>query len=400
MKVFIVTNEAYPHGMAAASRITCYAKALLLAGIDVEIVIYFRSETSERPRNTLLSGVYDGVSYRYVCDTTIREKNLIKRKFYDFCDRKRAIDYLKNHMVKGDAILAYFRQHGFTKSLVKFAHKYKYPIVRDLCEYPYATIRINKDTEKKCIKYMKEIFTSFDGSICISENLLTLARTYSPNGAHIKVPILIDESKKDFSKVQAKEFDYKYLFHAGTLYQQKDGILDVLDAFSLALKSLPSDTKYLFTGYLKTSPDAESIRNKITNLGLEKNVLFLGYLSDIELLEYEKGASLFVINKLDNLQNKYCFATKTGEYLLTGNPILTTSIGETNQYLTNGISAYIVEHNNIQQMADTIICALTHSKESKEIGIKGRIIAEQSFTIASQSNSLKVFFEELVRTKQ
>ena len=398
MKVYIVTNEAYPHGMAAALRITCYAKALLMVGIGVEVVIYFRSEISNKPRNTLLSGTHNGVEYRYVCDTTIREKSLLKRKFYDYRDRTKAIKYLKTHMVKGDAILAYLRQDVFTKSLIRFAHNHKYPIVRDFCEYPYATTNIEKDTEEKCIKYMKDIFKSFDGSICISENLLTLARTYNPNGNHIKVPILIDESNKDFSKVRAKELDYKYIFHAGTLYQQKDGILDVLDAFSRAIKKLPNNTKYIFTGYLEASPDAESIRNKITNLGLEENVLFLGYLSDIELLEYEKGASLFIINKLDNLQNKYCFATKIGEYLLTGNPVLITNIGETNQYLTNRHSAYIVEHNNILQMADTIIYALTHSKESKEIGFKGRQVAKKSFTVASQSNSLKLFFEELVCT--
>lgn len=47
-----------------------------------------------------------------------------------------------------------------------------------------------------------------------------------------------------------------------------------------------------------------------------------------KLMEYTKGASLFIIYKNENIQNKYCFATKLGEYLLSGNPVITTDVGE------------------------------------------------------------------------
>ena len=36
MKVYIVTTEPFPNGLAATGRIKCYAKALISEGVDVD----------------------------------------------------------------------------------------------------------------------------------------------------------------------------------------------------------------------------------------------------------------------------------------------------------------------------------------------------------------------------
>lgn len=395
MKVYIVTNEAYPYGMAAASRITCYAKALLYAGLEVEVVNYFRTENSKSAKNTESCGIFEGIPFRYIAGTTIRSGNMFLRKLNDALDRIRLIKYLQDNMKQGDCILAYFQQNVISKNLLSFAHKNGYPIVRDLCEYPYASSAIKPSTQKRCSDYMKNIFPRYDGSICISQALLELAMQYSPNGRHIKIPILIDETKKDFGRIEQKQLGFPYLFHAGTLYQQKDGILDVLTAFAKALPSLPSGTKYLFTGSIEKSPDAQSIREKIKELQLQKRVEFIGYLPDEELLKYEKGTTLFIVNKIDNIQNHYCFPTKIGEYLLSGNPVLTTDIGETNYYLAANTSAYIVRQSSISAMAEAIVNAFTNVTLSKSIGLKGRKVAMDSFSVISQSSTLAQYFKSL-----
>lgn len=44
MKVYIVTTEPFPNGLAATGRIKCYAKALISEGVDVEVVNFHRTE--------------------------------------------------------------------------------------------------------------------------------------------------------------------------------------------------------------------------------------------------------------------------------------------------------------------------------------------------------------------
>lgn len=397
MKVFIVTSEGYPHGFAAACRITCYAKALILAGIHVEVVVYHRSEIfGTKAINTEKCGIYEGIPFCYIGETPQRDKNVFIRKFHDWQDANNTINYLECNMQKGDIILCYFREDKFGRKLTAFAHKYGYPIIRDLCEYPYAVTTLNERTEQKCMQYMQTDFQRFDGAICISENLLNLAMQYAPEKHHIKIPILIDETKWDFSKVKPILSEAPYIFHSGTLYQQKDGILDVLSAFADALPQLPHGTQYFFTGSIDKSPDRIAIKQIIAERHLENNVQFLGYLSQEDIRRYIKGASLFIINKLDNLQNQYCFATKLGEYLLSGNPVLMTDIGEATLYLTNQESAYIVKHDSKDNLAVALVSALTDKGASCNIGRNGLSVANENFTCVAVSLKLKRYLDKLV----
>lgn len=397
MKVFIVTCEGYPHGFAAAGRITCYAKALCLAGFEVEVVIFRRSEKSDtRAINTEGNGIYDGIKFCYVAGTPLRSKNPFVRKFCDWKDACSTIAYLKCNMQKGDIILCYFREDVFGRKLTTFAHKYNYPIVRDLCEYPYATTALNEQTERRCHKYMSTDFQRFDGAICISEKLLEMALRYAPNKHHIKIPIIIDETKWNFSNVEPFQTDFPYIFHSGTLYQQKDGILDVLSAFAKALPHLPQGIRYIFTGNIDKSPDREAIKQLILEHDLEGRVIFLAYLSQDVMCQYIKGASLFVINKKDNLQNQYCFATKLGEYLLSGNPVLTTDIGEAMNYLKNNESVYIIKHDSTDSLAATLISALNDENRSRNIGHNGLLVARTNFTCTAISSKLNQYFKQFV----
>lgn len=379
MKVYIVTQEGFPNGMAAASRIKCYAKAIINAGADVEVITYTRSEVfGKSPRNTNGNGIFQNIPFRYAGNTPLRSSNIFIRFFDDILDEYRTLLYLKKNMQSGDVILTYLREAKFDKKLFQFAKKYGYKIFRDLCEYPYAVNTITEETKKKANRYLKNRFSRYDGSICISESLLQLAKSYHPSGQHFKVPILIDDTKWRFDDVSPIQRPYSYIFHSGALLQQKDGILDVLKAFADAIPSLPKKIKYLFTGYLDCSPDADQIKRIIEEKHLEDYVEFLGYLSDMEMKQYLLGATLFIVLKNDNLQNQFCFATKLGEYLLSGNPVITTNVGEPKYYLKDRVNAILINDNR-QELTNAIIDLVCNPDEAKRIGKEGKACAENNF---------------------
>ena len=97
MKVYIVTKEPFPNGMAAVNRIKCYAKALIGQGISCEVLIFTRTERyGQTPRNTIGKGVTDeGIPFRYIGGTPIRGKNVLIRKIHDRLDKWNTLRFLK-----------------------------------------------------------------------------------------------------------------------------------------------------------------------------------------------------------------------------------------------------------------------------------------------------------------
>lgn len=79
-----------------------------------------------------------------------------------------------------------------------------------------------------------------------------------------------------------------------------------------------------------------------------------------ELLNLQHHAAMSVVYKVKNIQTKYCFATKIGEVLMAGVPLITTSIGEHNFYLSNNNNAFIVDSE--EELAEAICYVLDHKE--------------------------------------
>lgn len=401
MQVYIITGESIPFGMAATNRISCYAKGLISSGVKCEIVIYTRNRNINNQKyiNKHGTGTFEGISFRYPGGKSHQANNKLLRFLHRHWDKYKTTQYLKKNLKHGDIILAYMREDKYAKKLIHIAKKNDIAIYRDLCELPYATRKENGNTRSRSIDYLKNIFPQFTGAICISDTLLNVAYKYNPFGNHIKIPILVDLSKWDYEQVDKKTTDFPYIFHSGTLYQQKDGILDVLRAYGEALPQIPSNVKYLFTGSIDNTMDAEQIKVVIKKYQLENRIKFLGYLEQKQLLSYIKGAMFFIIFKNDNLQNKYCFATKTGEYLLSGNALITTNIGEANNYLKDDENACVIETGNTKLLTEAIVKFVNSPQLRKRIGAKGRETALKNFSCQVHGERLRTFFSKNPRYK-
>lgn len=396
MKVYIITTEPYPNGMAATNRIKCYAQAFLSQRIDCQVVIAKRTEVyGQKLRNIVGVDKEFYTPFSYIGGTPIRSSNILIRRLYDYKDRNDTLKYIENNICKGDVIITYMREDPMCVRIIRKGHKIGAKVIRDLCELPYGTGLENTTTAKKRKDYMRRIFPLYDGAICISESLYDLAKNFKSSKAKlVKVPILVDENEWNYSNVNSMNIEVPYLFHSGSLQQQKDGVVDALIAFGKAIKHIPFQVNYYFTGKLEDSPDLIIIQQVIQEYSLEGKIQFLGYLSDIELKSHIKSAKGFVVNKMENLQNNYCFATKLGEYLLSGNPVITTNVGEARYYLQNGINAIIVEQGNIESLSQAIIKLFLDEFDNK-VGINGQITATQNFTTKKQGQILKKYLNEL-----
>lgn len=395
MKVYILTGEPFPNGMAATNRIRCYARAIKEGGLDCEVLIFRRTEIyGQKPKNTIGQGAFNSIPFRFIGGTPLRGSHVFVRQANDRLDIWRTKRYLKRNLQKGDVLFFYMdRSVELTLMYMRVAHSKGALCVRDLCELPYGTgAETKKSIRLREITFTKQ-FPKLDGIISISDSLLNLAKKYSsPTCEHIKVPILVDYNQY-YLPDKSNSVETPYIFHAGTLYEQKDGILGMIEAFGEVTQILKTPIKFISTGDINKTHEYEKrqIEEMITRYHLENKLQFIGYISSDELKDYLSKASLVIINKYSTQQNEFCFSTKVGEYLAAAKPIIITNVGEAMNWLANGENAYVIEPGNVTELTNTIVYVLTHLEESNKVGKAGQEVCRRCFDYRAWSKPLNEY---------
>lgn len=397
MKVFLVTKEGFPHGMAASKRIMCYAKGWISQGIDCEVVVYTRSEVyGKKPKNTKGSGMVDGiVPFRYIKGTPLRESNVLARRWNDYLDRVRLKKYLLANLQKGDMVFAYNGNDSYSKDILKIAHSCGAAYAQELCELPFGTAEVTPALKKKRQKFEKTLMPLLDGMISISDALTDYARQHcSPECIITKVPILVNYEEYVQSD-QSEGIEPPYIFHSGTLFQQKDGFLDMLKAFGMAARQLTFDVRFVSTGKVEGSRHEAEIKRIIKEYDITDKVTFTGYLSNEELRRRLAKAAFVVINKLTTKQNKYCFSTKLGEYMAASKAIITTRVGESMNWLTHEKDAYIIEPDNVNELSQAMVRLFQDVELRTKLGQEAEKTCDKSFSIMNNSLILSDFARKM-----
>ena len=315
------------------------------------------------------------------------------RKINDYQDRLKLVKFLVNKLKNDDIVLWYCGVFvSFVNTIIDIVHIKNAKFVRDVCELPYGTSEETIKSVKLRKKTLLKQFPKCDGFITISDALTNLVKKYQSSYAKvIKIPILVDFEKYDLPDY-SKNSEFPYILHSGTLYEQKDGILGMIEAFGIASQKLSYSIRFILTGKKESSPHFLEINNLIKKYQLEDKIIFTGYLSDSELKEYLSKASLVIINKYKTQQNEYCFSTKLGEYLSAGKPVIITKVGEAMNWLTDGESAYFVESEDVLLLAEKIVHAFTDTEDRCKIAHRGKIVCKNSFDYHGYGSKLLDFF--------
>ena len=393
MKVYIITREPFPIGMAATNRIICLAKAFRSAGVDCSVVIFRRGYTTNSIPGI---GFFEGIPYKYIGGSAQRAKGKLKAKFQSFFLMIQLLVFLTHRIKSGNVIYDFFGKSNILKSImIWLVHKNGGFCVRELCEYPFGTGKETKKIVKQRKYALNRLFPQYDGIVAISDALVDLAKHYcSPKCVIQKVPILVDFEKYNLPD-ESSQASIPYIFHSGTLYEQKDGILGMIEAFGRAAKELDFPVKFICTGYKEKSPHIHEISSLIKKYHLENSVVFTGFISEDKLKVYLKGASMCIVNKYPNQQNRYCFSTKLGEYMAAGKAIIITRVGEAINWLEDKKNAIIVEPNDRQALADAIVKLFTDKELRQSIGSEARNKCFQTFDFHNYGQVLNQFISKI-----
>lgn len=272
--------------------------------------------------------------------------------------------------------------HFFLKSKCKVFHeRTEHPEVSKASPFNH----LNK-------KYLK-LLPKVDGLFVISTALKDYFALLGVPSKKIHILNMVVDASR-FSEINKSGKKGRYIAYCGTATNNKDGVDDLIRSFAIVAKEI-KDIKLYIIG---NAPINEMTGNAklVADLNIRDRVVFTGRKKSSEIPQLLKDAEVLVLARPDNLQAKYGFPTKLGEYLMTANPVVVTRTSDIPLFLKDGESALLAEPGNCGEISDKIIWALNNKIEANTIGESGKQVAMTSFNSEIEAKKLfKIITEQI-----
>jgi glycosyltransferase involved in cell wall biosynthesis len=128
-------------------------------------------------------------------------------------------------------------------------------------------------------------------------------------------------------------------------------------------------------------------------LGLGKDVFFTGRCS--------KVAELLSISDVCVLSSESeGFSNSILEYMAAAKPVVATAVGGASEAIIENETGFLVVANDDQAMANRMIELIENPGKAKAMGVKGRKIVEEKFSVAAQIEKTLTLYEMLLSRKK
>jgi len=152
------------------------------------------------------------------------------------------------------------------------------------------------------------------------------------------------------------------------------------------------DLEVLGSARMKASVD--TLREQITQLGLEGRVFLPGSVPREELFDRLRAARVLVLPRRAGSFSQAGLPTKVAEYLASGRPVVLTSVGDLPRYLRDGVDAYFVAPGDPGRFAARLRDAL-EDPHADAVGRQGRRTAAEKFDPAFHGGRILAFIGAL-----
>ena len=338
----IIIAHYYSPGSAATNRIIAYAKGFTEIGVRVLLVL----GSSNKEQKPILPGV-DIVS---VCS----KHTELSRKMAQVIER--------HYQKSNTAVLVYG-----TPVFTLYCSKRKYNIFYECTEVPlYGKAGSLAQRLKEKIKIT--LAKRATGMLVISK---ALQDYFSKKGIKdiCVVNMFVDGDR--FKVIPVEGTSGKYIAYCGTISSHKDGVDDLIKAFSIFSRQ-HEDYHLMLIGRFENKESEAYLKQLVSNFGLTAKVDFVGMVPSSKMPALLCGARMLALARPDNEQAKYGFPTKLGEYLATGKPVVVTDVGEIGLFLKDLYHCRLAQPDNPSDFA--------HYSEAQEIGKRGKELTEEAFS--------------------
>lgn len=346
--------------------------------------------------NDRISGVHEGVPFEFACGPRTRARSFLGRRLLE-AKVPLGLSRAAVRLFRGDAgpgaIIAHTHQPAWLVFMAVLAKLLGAKCIVELCELPFVRERPSASRAVRLWLQDALAYRMVDGFIAISTNLEEYATVHSHGrSCIIRVPILVAVDEFDVGGARAGAGTVREIVYLGDLGHEGE-ISDLLDAFSL-VAALHEDVRLQLVGDAQPERRAR-IAARVTELGLDQRVVFVGAVQQSELPAILGKATAHVLLRRDAAFSQAGFPTKLGEYLASGRPVVVTTTGDIRAYLTDGVDAYLVPPGDPPRFAEQLRHVLDHEDEARQVGAHGRALVARRFDYRRHGKRLNAFIRSL-----
>jgi glycosyltransferase involved in cell wall biosynthesis len=356
MKVVHVITHYYPIIGGLERVVQNLAEELAKMGHEVH-VITSRFGAESRPREELINNVY---------------VHRVKALRLHFADLTYPLEYVEEVLRDADIVHGHSQNSLFTVKFIEKAKKlgiktvtyfmaidalydYPNPLVQFLGPY-YARYVLKKAIKSSDIKLVKSF-----------RDLEILRSRYGVEAYY--VPDGVDEEIVN-SPNMAEEFRERYgirepfVVYIGRLHKLK-GVHILIKAMSIAVKEYPR-LKAIIIG----PGDQKPYKELAQELGIENNVMFLGYVDEKTKIGAIDASIALVLPSICDYAE--VFSLVTSEAWARNKPVIASAVGEIPYRIKHMVNGLLVPPRDPKALAEAIIMLLNDENLRIKLGIEGR----------------------------
>ncbi|HEY5535350.1 MAG TPA: glycosyltransferase [Ignavibacteria bacterium] len=352
----LVLIKEYPNGLAVTKKIQNILYYLFSQKIEINVISY-RSKFPQPSEK----GLDNGIPYVNIgIGLDLKLLNLHKTIMYLF----KGLYLILKHKKKGCKNIFYCIGAINIENLlfVFWARLLRYKLVFDVNEdYSFFEDQVKIISRFKIWTIKQLDFFTYRWATAIIVVSTHLRNKYlKRNKKHILlIPVT---AKENFNPNKSFFNDPLQVVYAGS-FDIKDGVNYIIEGFN-SFNNIYHNARLILTG---KSDQQVIYQEKYKSYS---NIIFKGHLSEDEFYDLLKNADVMCMCRTNSGFANAGFPFKLGEYLATGNPVISTKASDVENYLTKD-DAYLIDFNSPQQIGAALTEIVNNPDVARKIGLNG-----------------------------
>jgi len=394
--IILIGLSGFPFGSAAINKCLLICKALDLTGSHFRIINNQPIHKTSVPVLIEKHGSIENIEYFYTTPSPYRPDNFIVRNFFKIIGPINELFFIARlkFQHKADIALLYLPENSFP-ALVWYrliSVILRFPVVMHWVELSSSFPGRKQVFRHKVNDWLFERYCMYlvDGILPISDYLTSIVKTRRPSLPWLKVPALGDF--EFFSGIIQKK-TRSFVFCGSAAY------MDIIEFIIRAFESLRTIDYTLILVVNGNGKGIEDVTGLINESSHKERISHHRDVSYEDLQAIFSNAAGLLIPLRPTLQDKARFPQKIAEYVASGNPVITTGVGEITKYFTDMEDALIASEYNVQLFAEKMQYVIDYPELAIQIGKKGKVVGQKNFDYKLFGNPLISYIKGLIDSK-
>jgi glycosyltransferase involved in cell wall biosynthesis len=378
INIIILGNFLYPAGMAATRRKQQFIDYFKKQGAEVKVLVLYQGSNKYRPSEDC-EGWHKGVYYRIIGNRMGKSLKLLYQFPVFLFQACKLLAKWKMRNTRN--IILSFGFDGFV--IIPFlwarikGYRIYFDMVEDFSLYPLKTLKLR--LYFYTARLINKLFLRglVHGISVISKHL---EKKYKEEfrGPVVMVPISATVRQISVKEKYGKPITFMY---AGS-FSNKDGIDIMLSAFE-EVHAKYADTMLVLSG----RGDNKRIQ-KLSSRVNDSPIRFVGLLPDEEYFESLNIADVLLMTRVESGFANAGFPYKLGEYLATGNVVISTKTSDIEFYLQDKKNALLIKPENKNELVKAMKYCIENEETCIKIGKNGQKTCIRYFNPEQNSKAL------------